>query len=46
MFATTAPDDPAVRAARRRSSAALALVMFSIIFFRLWYLEVLSGDST
>src|SRR6187551_1849487 len=24
--------------------AGLALAMFSIIFFRLWYLEVLSGD--
>jgi len=23
----------------------VALVMFSIIFFRLWYLQVLSGDN-
>ena len=23
----------------------VALVMFAIIFFRLWYLQVLSGDS-
>ena len=28
-----------------RSSAGSALVMFAIVFFRLWYLQVLSGDN-
>ena len=39
------PITPAARAARRRSSAAIALALFAIIFFRLWYLQVLSGDQ-
>ena len=38
------PDAGAVRPARR-DPGGFALVMFSIIFFRLWYLQVLSGDK-
>jgi penicillin-binding protein 2 len=36
---------PAQFALRVAILSGLALVMFSIIFFRLWYLQVLSGDK-
>jgi penicillin-binding protein 2 len=36
---------PAQFALRVAILSAIALVMFSIIFFRLWYLQVLSGDK-
>jgi penicillin-binding protein 2 len=36
---------PAQFALRVAVLSGLALVMFSIIFFRLWYLQVLSGDK-
>jgi penicillin-binding protein 2 len=36
---------PAQFALRVAVISGLALVMFSIIFFRLWYLQVLSGDK-
>src|SRR6266542_1605731 len=36
---------PAQFALRVAILSAFALVMFSIIFFRLWYLQVLSGDK-
>ena len=36
--------DPAARAARG-DHRELALAMFAIIFFRLWFLQVLSGDQ-
>jgi penicillin-binding protein 2 len=35
---------PAQFAFRVAVLSAVALVMFSVIFFRLWYLQVLSGD--
>ena len=35
----------AAGAARGHRSAAIALAMFAIVFFRLWYLQVLSGDQ-
>ena len=38
------PRMPAQFALRVAILSGLALVMFSIIFFRLWYLQVLSGD--
>ena len=36
---------PAQFALRVAILSGVALVMFSIIFFRLWYLQVLSGDK-
>src|SRR3954464_15471504 len=36
---------PAQFALRVAVLSGVALVMFSIIFFRLWYLQVLSGDK-
>src|SRR6266545_7415690 len=36
---------PAQFALRVAVLSGIALVMFSIIFFRLWYLQVLSGDK-
>ena len=36
---------PAQFALRVAILSGFALVMFSIIFFRLWYLQVLSGDK-
>src|SRR3954467_5636664 len=36
---------PAQFALRVAVLSGIALVMFSIIFFRLWYLQVLSSDS-
>src|SRR3954462_2964480 len=36
---------PAQFALRVAVLSGFALVMFSIIFFRLWYLQVLSGDK-
>src|SRR6266542_239281 len=36
---------PAQFALRVAVLSGFALVMFSIIFFRLWYLQVLSGDN-
>ena len=37
--------DPAARAARRRSSGSSSWRLFAIIFFRLWFLQVLTGDA-
>ena len=36
---------PAQFAVRVAILSGLALIMFSLVFFRLWYLQVLSGDK-
>ena len=39
------PITPAARAARAPSLGFIAFALFAIIFFRLWYLQVLAGDQ-
>src|SRR5881398_2584743 len=39
------PANSSGRPSRTSTSSRIALVLFAVVFFRLWYLQVLSGDQ-